>query len=207
MLYADYVVSRADTLNAKVGAVAFLVAASLTLSLTHFSATLAPLRLMTLAVAAFAAWSFCDEMGLRKPLNRAGFVFFGIAAITKVQLTVGLSELFVARYSLLYATFLLLAVVFWSVALLHRQRTLKIVGAIGLMASLAPITAIVLGHVAVGLAAFLGVDALLGGTEAGGAAGQGFVTLVERIFGIWACVVACLLWRGYIQAPGGQVTV
>ncbi len=63
--------SRAPSANAKTAAVALAAAAFMTLLLTHLSVPLAPLRLLTLAIAAFAIWAFCDEMGMRKPLNRA----------------------------------------------------------------------------------------------------------------------------------------
>src|SRR5204863_2479035 len=69
MMNTSILASRATSLNAKVGAVALLVAALFTLLLSHFSAPLAPLRLLSLALAAFAVWCFCDEMGMRKPLN------------------------------------------------------------------------------------------------------------------------------------------
>ena len=192
--------SRAESLNAKVGAVALGAAAFMTLVLSHFAAPLAPLRLLTLAVAAFAAWAFCDEMGLRKPLNRAGFVFFAIAVATKVQITLGLAAQFVGRYYLLYAAFLLLAVLLWSVALLHRQRALKVVGAVGVIASLAPIAAIVVGHLAVGLGAALGVGAVLSAADGGVLSDRSFITVVERTFGLWAYVAAWLLWRGHIKS-------
>lgn len=192
--------SRAASLNAKVGAVGLGAAAFFTLLLSHVGAPLAPLRLLTLALAAFAAWAFCDEMGLMKPLNRAGFVFFAIAVATKVQITLGLSAEFAGRYYLLYAAFLLLAVLLWSVALLHRQRALKVVGAVGVVASLAPIAAIIAGHLALGAGAVLGTGALLAATEGGAVTDLSFVTLVERTFGIWAYVAAWLLWRGHIKA-------
>jgi hypothetical protein len=192
--------SRAESLNAKVGAVALGAAAFATLLLSHFSAPLAPLRLLTLAVAAFAAWAFCDEMGLRKPLNRAGFVFFAIAVATKVQIALGLTAQFVGRYYLLYAGFLLLAVLLWSVALIHRQRALKVVGAVGVIASLGPIAAIVVGHLALGLGAAFGVGAILSAAEGGVLSDTSFLTVVERTFGLWACVAAWLLWRGHIKS-------
>lgn len=132
--------SRTESLNAKVGAVALIVVAFSMLLLSHFSVSLAPLRILILAIAIFAVWTFCDEMGLRKPLNRAGFVFFVIAAASEIQVYLGLAIEFIGRYSLLYAAFLLLAVLFWSIALLHRQRSLKIIGAVGLFASLAPLS-------------------------------------------------------------------
>lgn len=193
--------SRAESLNAKVGAVALAVTAFMILLLSHFAVSLAPIRLFVLALAAFAAWAFCDEMGLRKPLNRAGFVFFAIALVTKIQIALGVATPFAGRYYLLYAAFLLLAVLFWSVAFLHRQRALKIVGAIGLSASVVPIAAIVAGHVVVGIGGALGVGAVLSATDGSAPTDLGFVTLVERIFGLWAYVAAWLLWRGYIKPP------
>jgi hypothetical protein len=161
---------------------------------------LAPLRLLTLAIAAFAAWAFCEEMGLSKPLNRAGFVFFAIAVTAKLQISAGLAAQFVGRYYLLYAAFLLLAVLLWSVAFLHRQRTLKLVGALGVAASLLPILALVAGHLVVGVGAALGLSAMLSATDGAAPSDLGFVTLVERIFGLWGYVVAWLLWRGHIKA-------
>ncbi|TCV85427.1 hypothetical protein [Sulfurirhabdus autotrophica] len=190
--------SRAESLNAKVGAVTLAVAAFMTLLLSHIDTSLAPLRILTLTVAAFAAWAFCDEMGLRKPLNRAGFIFFTIAAITKVQISLGIATEFAGRYYLLYAAFLLLAVLFWSIALLHRQRELKVIGAVGVIATLAPIAAIIVGHIVVGLGAALGVGSMLAATGGGPLTNLSFVTMVERIFGLWGYVAAWLLWRGHI---------
>jgi hypothetical protein len=141
--------------------VARAAAALFILVLSHSTLGLGPLRLLSVALSAFAAWSFCDEMGLRKPLNRAGFVFFAIAAATKVELVLGVDAEYRGRYFLLYSAFLLSALLLWSVALLHRQRTLKVVGAIGVAASLAPIIALVVGHLVVGAGAFLGLGALL----------------------------------------------
>jgi hypothetical protein len=191
----------ATTLNAKVGAITMALAALSILLLSHFSLPLAPLRILALAFAAFAAWCFCDEMGLRKPLNRAGFVLFAIAAVAKVQVTLGVAPELSGRYYLLYAAFLLAAMLFWSVAFLHRQRTLKVVGTLGAIASLAPIIALVAGHVAVGAGAMLGIDALLSAAEGAAPADLAFVTLVERMFGLWAYLTAWLLWRGHIVAP------
>lgn len=192
--------SRADSLNARVGAISLCLAAFLTLLLTHFTLSLAPLRLLTLAITAFAAWTFCEEMGLSKPLNRAGFVFFAIAVAAKVQIAAGLESQFAGRYYLLYAAFLLIAVLLWSVAFLHRQRELKIVGALGVAASLVPIAVLIAGHLVVGLGAVLGVSSLLSAAEGATPGNLGFVTLVERIFGVWGYVAAWLLWRGHIKA-------
>jgi hypothetical protein len=200
----EALVSRPISQNAKVAATALAVAAFLTLALSHLHLPLAPLRLMVLALAAFAAWAFCDEMGMRKPLNRAGFVFFAIAAATKVQIALGVAPEFAGRYLLLYAGFLLLALLLWSVAFLHRQRSLKMVGAVGVIATLAPLAALVLGHLAVGAGAVLGVNAFLASTDGSAPTDLGFVTVVERVFGIWGYITAWLLWRGHIRAAAAQ---
>ena len=198
----SFFASRAVTLNARVGAVALAVGALMTLALSHTAMALAPLRILALAVAAFAAWAFSDEMGLRKPLNRAALVFFAIAAFTKVQIALGVDASVLGRYLLLYAGFLLLAVLCWSLAFLHRQRELKLAGAVGLLATAAPIAAIVVGHVAVGMGAAFGVGGLLAAAQGDVMADTGFVTIVERIFGLWAYLAAWFLWRGHIVATG-----
>lgn len=90
--------SRAQSTHARAAAVALAAAAFLTLALTHISAPLAPIRLLTLALAAFAVWAFCDEMGMRKPLNRAGFVFFAIAVVAKAQIALGLGSEVTGHY-------------------------------------------------------------------------------------------------------------
>jgi hypothetical protein len=195
--------SRAQTVNAKVGAVTLALAALMTLVLSHTSIALAPLRILTLAIAAFAAWAFSDEMGIRKPLNRAGFICFAIAALTKVQIALGVDEHLVGRYLLLYAAFLLLAVLFWSVAFLHREQTLKAVGAVGMFASVLPLIAIIVGHLVVGAGAVLGISSIISATQGAAPTDLSFVTIVERIFGIWAYAAAWLLWRGYIVNPVG----
>ncbi len=190
----------AVTVNAKVGAVALALSAFLTLVLSHVAASLAPLRLLALAGSAFAAWCFCDEMGMRKPLNRAGFVVFVIAVAVKVQLILGVGADQAGRYSLLFAAFLLLAVLLWSVAFLHRQRSVKVAGAVGVLAAALPIAALVAGHLAVGVGAFAGVKALLAAGEGATLTDRSFVTLVERLFGLWGYVAAWLMWRGHIAA-------
>ncbi len=184
--------------NARVGAVTLALSAFMTLLLSHLSASLAPLRLLALAASAFAAWCFCDEMGLRKPLNRAGFVVFVIALGVKVQLILGVGTREAGRYALLFAAFLLLAVLFWSVAFLHRQRSVKVAGAVGVLATVLPIIALIAGHLVIGAGAFLGVRGLLAAGEGAALTDRSFVTLVERLFGLWGYVAAWLLWRGHL---------
>lgn len=169
-----------------------------TLVLSHLTEPLAPLRIITLAVTVFAAWAFSDEMGVRRPLNRAGLIAFAIAALARLQLALGVDDPLVARYQLLYAAFLLLAVLFWSVAFLHRQRELKVVGAVGVFATALPILALIAGHLVVGFGAIVGIGSLMSALENSRASDGNFITTVERIFGLWAYVAAWLLRRGRI---------
>ena len=178
---------------------ALAVSAFSTLLLSHFSASLSPLRLLVLAASAFAAWCFCDEMGMHKPLNRAGFVVFAIAVATKVELILGVSAGAVGRYEILFSAFLLLALLLWSAAFLHRSSSVKVVGAVGLVASLAPIVLLVAGHLVVGVGTVFGVNALLAAGHGADPTDHSFVTLVERLFGLWGYAAAWLLWRGHIR--------
>jgi hypothetical protein len=191
--------TRSTSPNARMAAVTLAFAAFLTLLLTHTSMALAPLRILAASIAAFAVWSFCAEMGLHKPLNRAGFVLFAIAVMAKVSIALGVEPQFVGRYSLMYSAFLLLAILFWSVAFLHRQRELKWAGAVGVFATAAPVAALVVGHLVVGFGAAVGIESLMASTDGGQLEDFRFVAMVERIFGLWAYLAAWFLWRGYID--------
>jgi len=197
-LKSGYLRPKAKTLNAKVAAITLACSAMLTLLLTHTSVPFAPLRIVVITVVTIAVWAFVDEMGIRKPLNRAGFVCFAIAALCKVQILLGVVPDYIGRYMLLYSAFLLISVLMWSIAFLHRKKELKVIGAVGLLATLTPLVIILAGHILVGYGAILGVGALLAGTQGLTVQDASFVVVVERIFGLWAYVTAFLLWRGHI---------
>ena len=144
------------SLNARVGSIALVVGAVALLVLATQEHSLAPLRLLTLGILTFGVWAFCDEMGMRKPLIRAGFVAFMLAVFSRVSALVGGHSDSLGRHYLLYAFALLIAMLIWSVAYLHRQRDLKFAGALGAVASIAPIVALVFGHIALGAGAVFG---------------------------------------------------
>ena len=118
----------------------------------------------------------------------------------KVQIALGVAPEFVGRYYLLYGGVLLTALLFWSIAFLHRKRTSKVVGAVGVLASMAPIVALVIGHLALGTGALFGVGAILSATEGVAPTDLSFVTLIDRIFGLWCYLSAWLLWGGHVRS-------
>src|SRR2546430_1966242 len=104
---------------------------------------------------AMPRWQRPSSRGSRKMVCCDG------AVASKVQITLGIAAEFAGRFHLLYATFLLAAMLLWSVAFLHRERTLKVVGAVGALASFASIAAVIVGHIALGTGAAFGIGALL----------------------------------------------
>jgi hypothetical protein len=192
----------AGTLNAQVGAIALAVASFAILAMSHVTVPLSPLRLFVLALALIAVWAFCDEMGVGKPLNRAGFVFFAIAVGARLQAIVGVPAEVLPRYHLLYSAFMLAAILLWSVAFLHRKRIVKIVGAFGLASAFTALSGIVMGHIALSAGVVVGVSAVL--SAAAGAADNMLVCLVDRVFGLWGYVTAWLLWRGHVASPAAK---
>ena len=88
-------------------------------------------------------------------------------------------------------------------AFLHRQKSLRIAGAVGAVASLLPLLALVVGHISIGAGAFLGVSVLLSPV-----AGQPVITSVpvrsiEAVFLLWSIVTAVFLWKGGMTSERG----
>ena len=113
--------TAAATLNAKVAAVGLIVGAVGLDFLNQFAPDLVPLRLMAAGALIFGAWAFCDEMGLRKPLNRAGFVTFAFAMFA-VCFSILDPAIAGGKLVLVYAFALLFAMLIWSAAFLPMQR-------------------------------------------------------------------------------------
>jgi len=82
----------------------------------------------------------------------------------------------------------------------------KVAGAVGLAATVAPIVALVVGHLVVGAGTFFGVQGLLAAGQGAELTDHSFVTLVERLFGLWGYAAAWLLWKGHIVAPSPTLT-
>jgi hypothetical protein len=188
------------SLNAQVGAVALMVGSIAILALAGQEHSLAPLRLLTLAINGFGVWALCDELGMRKPLIRAGFVAFMFAGYARASTLIDTHSQVLGRFYLLYAFALMFAMLLWSVAYLHRQRELKVAGAIGALATIAPILALVLGHIALGAGAVLGIGSLLAAANGAALSDFSFIKTMDVMFSAWGLVSAWFLWRGHIRS-------
>ena len=193
------------TLNVRVGAVALVLGSCGTAALSFLAPDLTPLRLLSFAVVLLGSWAFADEMGIRKPLNRAGLVAIAFAGLAKTLVLLGADPAVHSKYLLLYAFALLIALLLWSVALLHRDRRMKIMGAFGTAGAVVPIILLVAGHVIVGAGAILGVSSLyeLSGENINST--PGIIRIIEAIFFGWGALVAIALWSGQLSRPPNEL--
>lgn len=186
-------VSMTATLNAKVGAVGLCVGAIALHILNQLEATLVPIRLIVLGIVILGAWAFSGEMGMRKPLNRAGIICF---LFSMFALAVTILEPVSTQYQLIYAFGLLFCMLLWSAAFLHRQRSLKIVGAFGSVLALVPLAVLIVGHISIATGAFLGVHILFNSSDGSQLIGTRPINIIEAIFVLWSVATAVFLWRG-----------
>lgn len=185
------------SLNARVSAVSLIVGSVATLAL-GFAPELVPLRFVALGISVLGAWGFADEMGIYKPLNRAGLVALAFAALAKTLLLIEDSNPVSSSSLLLYAFALLLAVLLWSLALLHRDGQLKMAGAVGASTAMVPILALIAGHIFVGAGSLWGIGALYGELNGPTAAMPQINMVIEVVFAIWSLIASAALLTGRI---------
>lgn len=188
------------TLNAKVAAVSLCVGAIALHILNQPDAALVPAQLIVLGIVILGAWAFSDEMGLRKPLNRVAIICFMFAMLA---FAVSILEPAKVQYQLIYAFGLLFCVLFWSVAFLHRQRSLMVVGALGSVMTLVPLVILIIGHLSIAAGAFFGVEILYSASQDSQLIGTGPINTIEAVFVLWSVVTAVCLWRGKMSVPKG----
>jgi hypothetical protein len=194
------------TLNARVGACALTVGPLGQALLGIFSTGLVALNILALGITAFGAWCFADEMGSQKPLNRVGLLALAIAVFAKLQASIGPEGAGQSAYVLLYAFAILLAVLFWSIALLHRNGTVRRIGAMGALGTFLPLIILISGHVFVGLGTFFGVAVLYRMSSTDPATNTVFLLAIEVLLAIWSLLAAWLLWSGQVRSGGASET-
>lgn len=186
-------------LNAKVAAVCILLGAVLLHFFNQTNTELVPLRIVTILILVMGAWAFCDEMGLRKPLNRAGLIVFMVSVIALAVTILEPSSNNIGTYYLLYSFTLLFAILIWSMAFMHRKRKIKTIGKIGVLAAAVPIVALIVGHLSVAVGAFIGVDSLLSMSGGHEILRSVSVKAIEATFILWSFATAFMLWSGKLS--------
>jgi len=186
-------------LNAKVAAVCIVLGAVLLHFFNQINSELIPLRILTLVILVMGAWAFSDEMGLRKPLNRAGLIVFLVSVMALAVTILEPAKSNIGKYYLLYSFTLLFAILIWSLAFMHRKQKIKAVGKLGFIAAAIPIVALVVGHLSVAVGAFIGVDVLLNMSGGHELLRSIPVKVIEAMFIFWAIATAVMLWSGKLS--------
>ncbi len=186
-----------SSFNGKVAGIAISLS-SLGLSMVAWQAQpLGPITIFLLGTMAFGLWAFCDEMGIEKPLIRAGLVAFWLAVLGRVAAILG-SAISPSSAYILYAIAASISILLWSVAFLHRSNIPKLTGLVGAIAGFIPVIVFVLGHILVGTAIIFGSASVL----AIGAYPEEFsmreVEIIDYLLSAWGIATAWLLLTGRI---------
>lgn len=148
--------------SVRFGAVSLAIYSLLTVPIALFELRLIPIQTLIFAMYVFGCWIFAIEMGMEKPLVRAGMVALSFAAFGKTMILMWPAGQVPNSFGLLFAFMSMSAILLWSVAFLHRPGQMKLFGGIGLAASLLPISLLIIGHLVVGFGAFWGISELYG---------------------------------------------
>lgn len=182
-------------LNARVGAVALAIGGPLNLVLHAQGDRLGPLAYAAWLVFSLGAVCFCDEMGAGRPLNRAGLIAFAAAFCADTLALVGPGP--AAR--LLYAFSLLLALVLWSVAMMHRTQAVRAVGSVGAALGGVALALLLAAHLLLGAVTIVGFSQLFAALDDPAKSAAGALVAIDAAAGIWALAVALLLWTGRLR--------
>lgn len=186
--------------NARTGALALAIGAPLNLILHMQGPRLGPLSYAAWLILSFGVLCFLEEMGARKPLNRAGLVLFVAAFCAETMAMLSVDVAVVARAGLLYAFTTLGALIFWSVALMHRTRTARAIGTIGTAVGGFALVLLVAAHLLLGAATILGFSQLFVALENPGQSSFTALVAIDSVLVAWCLPTAILLWTTRLQS-------
>jgi len=191
-------IDNKPTFNGKIAAIAIAVSAIGLAALALSGAQLGPATVFILSLLTFGVWAFADEMGLEKPLVRAGMVTFMMAVVGRVLSVIDSDAAMVANAHILYALGASISVLLWSAAFLHRGNIPKATGAVGAIAGLVPVSIFIWGHVAVGAAVVAGSTSVWTIGANPEEFGLREVNIIDYIVAAWGLVTSWLLLTGRI---------
>jgi len=188
------------TPNARAGAIALAVFASAYCLLSLAGPLLGPMAFVSWLGFSFGVLCLCEELGPAKPLNRAGLIIFLAAFSARVLVLVRIDSTVSMRAELLFAFATMSALLLWSVALLHRPRAPRAVGAVGTALVGSTLALILSAHLLVGGAAIWGFGTLFAALYEPALDSHGAVTAINVILAIWSIIVARLMWTSDLRS-------
>lgn len=193
--------------NARVSAVAIIVGASIQLTASMLGQLAAPWAFLGWLIFVFGSIGLCQELGASRPLNRAGLLFMGAAFCARTVMVVSPGTGTEIRTQLMSAFASLAAILFWSLALMHRSDRPRMVGAFGVILSGSALLLLLTAHVVVGAITMLGFSDIFSALHDPGKSTRRAMETVAVILGMWSLVIAFLLWtRNLSPAPGDSST-
>ena len=193
-------VSPTISLNARAGALALAVCTPLNLILHMVGPSVGPLSYLAWLGLSFGIWCFCEEMGAGRPLNRAGLVLFAAAFCADTLSVLSVDPFVIARSHLLYAFALLGALVFWSVALMHRTEFARAVGAAGAAVGVGFIVLLIAAHLLLGAATIVGFSQLFRSLDGRGGPALDSLAVIDCVFCVWSLLTSALLWTARLRS-------
>jgi hypothetical protein len=182
------------THNARAGAIALAVCAPVHCLVSLQGAMLAPLAFASWLGVGFGILCLCEELGASRLLNRAGLVLFGAAFCSRLLMAVAADPALYVRAELLFAFCAMGALLFWSVALMHRRQAPRAVGILGAVVTGSSLTLILAAHLLVGSATIWGFSALFAALSDSMLDTRSAMTTINVILGSWGLVASRLLW-------------
>jgi hypothetical protein len=192
--------AASTTLNARAGGLALLAGALLQLLASLLGALAAPWAYATWLFFVFGALCLCQELGASRPLNRAGLVLLGSALCARTVMTVIPEPIVKVRAELSFALALMAAILFWSVALMHRSSRPRIVGLFGTLLSGSTLLLLLAAHIFLGGVAFLGFAEIFRALADPNMDIYRPMIVLTAIGCLWSCAIALLLWTRNVSA-------
>lgn len=192
----------APSRNARGAAVALLVGGPLNLFLHLLGPGLGPLSYVSWLVVSFGILCFCQEMGAARPLNRAGMVLFAAAFCANTLAMLAVDPATIVRAQLLYAFAVLGALVFWSVALMHRTKTARAVGAVGTTVGGGALLLLLAAHLLLGSVTVAGFSQLFSALSEPARPTFAALVVIDSLLCVWCLSASVLLWTTRLAAAG-----
>lgn len=185
----------AITRNARTGAISLAVFAPIHCFAGLAGAMFGPMGFASWLGISFGILCLCEELGAAKPLNRAGLILFGAAFCARSLMAVAVEPTLYVRAQLLFAFAIMAALLFWSLALMHRPQAPRTAGVLGTAIAGSTLGLILLTHLMLGGATIWGFGALFAALSSPTRDTGGAMLTINAVLTLWSLITSRLLWR------------